>query len=353
MKAAVLGIDGGNSKVDVVLVSADGTLLAALRGRTISHQAIGLKPGMSRLESLVRAAAAGVATSDGHAVADLRSAMSDVGPVAELAVASLAGADYPPDIRQLKNAIEARALSRRTVVVNDTIGALRAGALRPWGVVLVCGQGVNAAAIAPSGRMARFPAVGDIAGDWGGGGGVGMSGLAAAIRGRDGRGPRTSLERSVPAHFGLARPSSVTRAMYDGRIGENRVGELSPVVYAAAQEGDAVARAIVDRLATELVGMAAALIRRLRITRQDLEVVLAGGVFRADDPVFYAALAQGIRAVAPQAKLIRLLWPPVVGAALLGLDMLAGGDAGPEVAARLRASIGAWDREISGANGFK
>jgi len=355
MKAAVLGIDGGNSKADVVLVSADGTLLAALRGRTISHQAIGLKPGMSRLESLVRQAAAAAAAADagGDALEELKSGASEQMPVAELAVASLAGADYLPDIRLLTNAIEARGLSRRTVVVNDTIGALRAGALRPWGVVLVCGQGVNAAAIAPNGRTARFPAVGDIAGDWGGGGSVGMAGLQAAIRGRDGRGPRTSLERSVPAHFGLARPASVTRAMYDGRISETRVGELSPVVFAAAQEGDAVARAIVDRLAAELVGMAAALIRRLRISSQDLEVVLAGGVFRADDPEFYAALERGVRAVAAQAKLIRLRWPPVVGAALLGLDMLAGGDAGPEVAARLRASIGAWDREITGGNGYK
>jgi N-acetylglucosamine kinase-like BadF-type ATPase len=353
MKAAVLGIDGGNSKADVVLVSADGTLLAAVRGRTISHQAIGLKAGMSRLESLVRQCADAAADSGGDALDDLRASASGEGPVAELAVASLAGADYLPDIRLLTNAIEARGLSERTIVVNDTIGALRAGALRPWGVVLVNGQGVNAAAIAPSGKMVRFPAVGDIAGDWGGGGSVGMAGLAAAIRGRDGRGPRTSLERSVPAHFGLARPASITRAMYDGRIAENRVGELSPVVFGAAQEGDPVARAIVDRLATELVAMARALIRRLRISREDLEVVLAGGVFRTDDAEFYAAIERGVRAVAPRANLVRLRWPPVVGAALLGLDQLAGGDAGPEVAARLRASIGAWDREITGANGFK
>ncbi len=340
MKAAVLGIDGGNSKADVVLVTADGTLLSAVRGQTVSHQAIGLEAGMTRLDSLVREAARNAELPD-HL------------PVADLAVASLAGADYPPDIRQLTRAIEAHRHAPRSVVVNDTIGALRAGALRPWGVVLICGQGVNAAAIAPNGRMARFPAVGDIAGDWGGGGGVGMAGLQAAIRARDGRGPRTSLERGVPAHFGLARPASVTRAMYDGRIAENRVGELSPVVFAAAQEGDGVARAIVDRLAAELVGMAAALVRRLGIRRQELEVVLAGGVFRNDDSAFYAALEQGIRAVAPHAKLIRLLWPPVVGAALLGLDMLAGGDAGPEVVARLRASVGAWDREITAANGFK
>jgi N-acetylglucosamine kinase-like BadF-type ATPase len=352
MKAAVLGIDGGNSKADVVLVSADGTLLAALRGRTISHQAIGLKAGMARLESLVRQAASSGA--GGGATEPPRSGVPGQLPVAELAVASLAGADYLPDIRLLTNAIEARGFSDRTVVVNDTIGALRAGALRPWGVVLVCGQGVNAAAVAPNGRTARYPAVGDIAGDWGGGGSVGMAGLQAAIRGRDGRGPRTSLERNVPTHFGLARPASVTRALYDGRIPETRIGELSPVVFAAAQEGDAVARAIVDHLAAELVAMATALVRRLRISRHDLEVVLAGGVFRADDPDFYAAIERGIRAAVPEAKLIRLRWPPVVGAALLGLDMLAGGDAGPEVAARLRASVGAWDREITGLpNGYR
>nr|MBA2381274.1 ATPase [Chloroflexota bacterium] len=36
---AVLAVDGGNSKADVGLIAADGTLLAAVHGGTISHQA--------------------------------------------------------------------------------------------------------------------------------------------------------------------------------------------------------------------------------------------------------------------------------------------------------------------------
>ena len=87
-----------------------------------------------------------------------------------------------------------------------------------WGVGLVCGQGINAGAIAPNGRQARFPGVGDIAGDWGGGGGIGMAALQAAVRGDDGRGPRTSLESSVPAFFGVQTPAAMTRAFYFGRI---------------------------------------------------------------------------------------------------------------------------------------
>ena len=101
---------------------------------------------------------------------------------------------------------------------------------------------VNGAGVAPDGRVARFDGVGDISCDWGGGTSIGLAGQAAAVRARDGRGPRTSLEKLVPAHFGLASPAAVVRALYMGRIGAERLGELSLVVFAAAVSGDAVAR---------------------------------------------------------------------------------------------------------------
>lgn len=327
--AAVLAVDGGNSKADVALVGHEGELLAALRGGTISHQAVGLEPGMDRLATLVERlrTEAGLAAN---------------GPVAEIGVYSVAGADFPSDERLLARALGRRRFAAADVVLNDSFGALRAGTDRGWGVVLICGQGVNAAAVAPDGRSARFPAVGDISGDWGGGTSVGMAGLAAAVRARDGRGPRTALERLVPARFGLRRPDAVTRALYDGRIRGGRIGELSPVVFAAAREGDAVARSIVDRLATELATMANALIRRLRLRRLDVEVVLGGGVFRADDPAFFAALESQIRDLAPAARLVHLKAPPVVGAALIGLDRLARSTIPEESAAGLRRAFAAW-----------
>ena len=48
----VLAVDGGNSKTDVALVADDGAFLAAVRGPTVSHQAVGLAEGMVRLERL-------------------------------------------------------------------------------------------------------------------------------------------------------------------------------------------------------------------------------------------------------------------------------------------------------------
>ena len=69
--------------------------------------------------------------------------------------------------------------------------------------------------------------------------------------------------------------------------------------------------------------MAVTLIRRLHLVRRDVDVVLAGGVFRAADPAFEGRVVEGILAVVPRAVVRRLTAPPVLGAALLGLDALA------------------------------
>ena len=329
--AAVLAVDGGNSKADLALVAHDGSLIAAVHGPTISHQAVGLEAGLARLLELAAQCVPGRAPL--------------VPPIAELGVYGLAGADYPEDVRLLRRGIDGLGLTGSTVILNDTFAALRAGTHRPWGVVLICGQGINAAAVAPDGRSARFDGVGEYSGDWGGGGGVGQAGLAAAVRGRDGRGPRTSLERVVPAHFGLRSPAAVTKALYFERIAETALPFLAPVVFEAAGAGDAVARSIIDRLADELAGMARALIRRLRLGQLDPEVVLAGGVFRTVDAAFHARLRAGVLAAAPRASIVRLTAPPVLGAALIGLDRLSSGGATPaDVEARLRAALEDWAR---------
>ena len=268
----------------------------------------------------------------------VRAGLSSTSP-ADVGVFALAGADYPSDIRTLERGIGGLGIAREVVVVNDTMAALRAGSRRPWGVALICGQGVNGAGVAPDGRVARFDGVGDISGDWGGGTSLGQAAQAAAVRARDGRGPRTSLERLVPAHFGLASSGAVVRALYDGRIEQERLGELSPIVFEAAVEGDVVARGIVDRLADELGVMAAALIRRLRLGRLDPDVVLAGGVFRAEDPAFYDRLGSLVLEAAPEARIVRLEAPPVLGSALLGLERLRGGTVGEREATVLAKAL--------------
>ncbi|HEX5579895.1 MAG TPA: ATPase, partial [Candidatus Limnocylindria bacterium] len=129
--AAVLAVDGGNSKADLALVARDGTLLAAVRGPTISHQQVGMDEGVSRLERLAAAAAVRAGLRAG-----------DEAPLAEIGLYTVAGADFASETRSLGHAFARTGLTARTEVLNDTLAALRAGTDHPFGVVLICGAGV-------------------------------------------------------------------------------------------------------------------------------------------------------------------------------------------------------------------
>jgi hypothetical protein len=68
--------------------------------------------------------------------------------------------------------------------------------------------------------------------------------------------------------------------------------------------------------------MAGAAIKRLRMSRLDVHVVLGGGIFRNGFAPFFERIDAGVRQIAPAATVSVLTAPPVVGAALLGLDRI-------------------------------
>lgn len=306
----ILAIDAGGSKVDAVLLGSDGRVRGAARVANTDHDGTG---GDRHMESALDA---------------VRAACRDAGvdpemlPVADLGIYCVAGADLPQDDRRIGRWLARRGVTTEDVVRNDTFAVLRAGTDRPWGVGIVCGYGINCSAVSPSGRTYRFPAVGPISGDWGGGADIGGTALWYAIRAEDGRGEPTSLRTLVPAALGMRRPRQVLEALYFGRLHSGDLVQLPPTVFAAAREGDAVARSIVDRQADEVVALARASIRKLRMSDLDVDVVLGGGIFRNDDPSFFERVTEGIRAVAAAAQIHVLRFPPVVGAALLGLDRI-------------------------------
>lgn len=336
----ILAVDGGNSKTDLALVRADGALLAHVRGPLSSPHHLGLEACVDLLEGLLDEAvsAAGLERNGAR--------------VADTAEIYLAGVDFPAEEQQLQHALEKRGWARSTTVGNDTFAVLRAGTARGWGVAVVCGAGINCVGVAPDGRHLRFPALGAITGDWGGGYDVGLAALSAAARSEDGRGPVTSLERAVPAHFGLSTPLELAEAIHGSRIANRRLIELAPVVFAEAA-GDAVAAAIVERLAAEVVALARVAITRLDLGREPVEVLLGGGLLRAGDGRLLGAIERGLRDLGEQIEVHRTESPPVVGAALFGLDALgADEDAGARARAELGAAVDS-DEELdeTGRNG--
>jgi N-acetylglucosamine kinase-like BadF-type ATPase len=317
----ILAIDGGNSKTDVAVLTTGGEVLATVRGG-------GFRPVADGVETAVRNLADAV--TRGLEAAGLTAPW----PVADHVSAYLANVDLPEEEQEFHRVITACNWGRGVRVGNDTFALLRAGVSDRWGVAVVCGAGINCAGVGPDGQVARFPSIGRVTGDWGGGHHLGEEALWHGVRAEDGRGPRTALATAVAAHFGVATALDVGLAIHFGDISEERLRELSPVLFAVANDGDQVARRLVERQADEVSALATVVLRRLGLLGSPVEVVLGGGVLAARDTLLMTAIHERFARLAPQAKLIVVDAPPVLGAALLGLD-----DAGapPEAYDRLRA----------------
>jgi N-acetylglucosamine kinase-like BadF-type ATPase len=310
MSRIALAVDGGNSKTHVALVDEDGAVLSLVRGPTCSPEHLGVAGALEVLDGLL--AEAGLA------------------PPADVACLLLAGVDFDAEERDLRAGAEARGWARRVAVANDTFAVLRAGTEKGWGVAVVCGAGMNCVGVGPDGRHVRFPALGPITGDWGGGYDVGLAGQTAAARAEDGRGPATTLTRAIPAHFGLSSAHAVAEAIHRGRIRRSELAELAPVVFAEAAH-DEVAAGIVDRLRAEIVALARVAIDRLGLDG-DVEVLLGGGLLQAGNGRLNGAIAEAL----PDAAVHTSASPPIVGAALMALDELG---AGAEAMARVRTEL--------------
>jgi N-acetylglucosamine kinase-like BadF-type ATPase len=311
-----LAIDGGNSKTDAALIREDGAVLGLVRGKGSSPHHLGAAAALDVVAALVEEL--------------------DPPETPAEALLLLAGVDFPYEEEALEELASSRRLATHTRVSNDTFAILRAGTDRGWGVAIVCGAGMNCLGVGRDGTQARFPALGPITGDWGGGADMGTEALFCAARSEDGRGPRTRLEAEVPRHFGLATPTEVAHAIHRGEIPERRLLELAPLVLALASD-DPVAASIVDRLVAEVVAFVRVSASRLRLQEEVFDVVLGGGVLQEAAPPLVAAIAQGVHVTAPGAVVRPTAAPAIVGSALLVLDELGAGD---DAKARVRRELG-------------
>lgn len=303
---SLLAIDAGNSKTDVAVVTAAGEVVGTARGG-------GFQPPLVGVETAVDSLAEAVDAALGEA------GLPSVGHVS----ACLANADLPVEERELAAALRRRRWSTSVDVRNDTFAILRAGLVEdaePRGVAVVCGAGINCVGMLPDGRTARFPAIGKISGDWGGGAHLAQEALWHAARAEDGRGGPTALMTALPAHFGLPSMYALIEALHLGHIEPARQHELTPVLFTTAATGDPVACSLVDRMAEEVVAMSAVALTRLDLLDEAAPVLLGGSVLAARHPRLDNTIRTLLSDRAPKATPRVVTERPVLGAILLGLD---------------------------------
>jgi len=304
----VLGVDAGASKTLALVAEETGVIRGLGRAGPGNHQTVGLE----------------------NAIAAIRSAcmeaffQASVQAPVKVGVFGLAGADLPEDFSLLTQAMERLALAQKVRVENDAMVALRAGTSRSWGVVVVCGTGFNAAGIAPNGRTFRLPGLGWISGDWGGGWDIAREAIRTVARAWDGRGSPTLLTPLILEFFGVTSVEALISALYHRRLPEEKILEIVPLVFEAAWQGDVAAQSILIRLGEEVGIAAGTVIRKLGLERTDVEVILAGGVFKGKGPLLLDTIIQTVHKAAPNARIVLPKYAPVVGALLLALETWKG-----------------------------
>lgn len=302
----MLGVDAGATKTHALVGDSTGQIIALGKGGPGNHQAQG---GIDRAMACIADAVESACREAGIAPADLSNACF-----------CLAGADLPSDYELLGNAVARRWPGLRFSIKNDTFAGLRAGAPKGWGIVSICGTGTNCSGLAPDGRELQVGGLGYLMGDFGGASDLGQESIRAAFQDVELRGPKTALVDAVLQGMGYPDMDALREALYLRTADRSRIPELAPRVFAAATGGDRVAQDLLIRMGGLLGDSVTGAIRQLSLTEAEVDVVMAGSVWKGGNPLLIDAFRLAIHRVAPRARLLRTRFEPVVGAWLLGLE---------------------------------
>jgi len=301
----VLGIDAGGTKTVCLLADEKGTVIAHARGGGANLQSVGELEVEKVLHGVMDAVLAN---------RDIRTAAICLG---------IAGVDRPSDVETVRGIMRRIGSNTRTLVVNDALVALEAGAGAGPGVVLVAGTGSMAYGRNAAEQAARAGGWGYLLGDEGGGFWIGRAALSAVVRQFDGRGPSTRLTELVLTHMGLTSPTELIHEIYYRDLHRHAIAGMAALVQGAAGAGDAVAGHILSRAGTELAAAAASVITRLGMRGDAFPLVLAGGIFRGI-PSLVTDVGQRLSEAAPRASARLLEVEPAVGAVRLALAAARG-----------------------------
>jgi N-acetylglucosamine kinase-like BadF-type ATPase len=315
----VLGVDGGTTKTVALVADRQGHIVAFARGGGSNWAGEDVEIPMQVVIGVVNAALAKAGIQ---------------GAEVECGVFTLAGADWPEDHTRREAVLRQAGICRRVIVKNDSFGGLRAGSNQPFGMVIAAGTGINAAVITPAGQEWAF----GYYETFGGAGTIARDAYAAVLRAADGRGQPTSLTELVLAWFELDSVEALVRASVARRLEPRRFYSISPLVFAAALQGDAVAVAIIVRQGKGLAEYATAMARRFQMQALAFDVVLAGSVFKGAGPLLIDTIRQEIHQVAPLANIVRAQYEPVAGSVLLAWDA-AGLRVDEDMVANLRETM--------------
>lgn len=303
----VLGIDGGGTSTRAALAGADGEVLAIGQAGSSNYDDVGAVVAQQNIDLAVAAAFEQAGTPR---------------QPAEAIFLGMAGVTSDLDRSHIREMAVSLRLAKddRIGVDHDCRAALAGGLSGRPGIVQILGTGSSCYGRTSDGRHWMAGGRGHLISDEGSGCWMGLQALRAAVRAYDGRAPHTPLLEGSLAALGIDEIDDILHRLYVVGISRAELAALAPMVVREAMAGDEAALGIVQRGGEDVSELVAAVAARLGMAGSQPEVCLVGGLLNTG-PIVLATYTSAILCRLPDAQVKTAEQPPVIGAAILALQM--------------------------------
>ena len=298
----ILAIDQGSSKTTVALVSSDGRILSEATTGGACYFSVGVEKAFAEIESAVKQAVEKVGVSQGEITR---------------VCGGIAGANWPDEIEMLTNEIHIRFNVNDISVYNDCVVALYGGTDKPNGIILCAGSAFNGAVMKDKKLKHVFNNYVDPNDQ--GGVALGSRALQAVFDSYIGMRDKTILTKLLLEYYGYDEVDMLLLGRDRNQLKYHKMTSV-PILIEAAYLNDRVALDVIYEFSKSVARYAIGSIKKYGLVGNDCDIVLSGGVFKSEHPLFYETIATQVHCVSCQARIVNAEYEPIVGAALLGLS---------------------------------
>ena len=309
----VIGVDGGGTKTDCVLLDRSGEVVDYLQWGPTSHEFLG---GFDRAESEILEMISVLLSRNGIAPEKVAHAAFGI-----------AGLDSSWQQQRMEEIISRTGLPSCTVMHDACLG-IKAATTDGTGAAVINGTGCSLVGLDDKGQLLLYGGQSLVMDDIAGGYVLGRQAVRLVFEDLVLGGTPTLLSSKMLQKLESTPEDFMETLMQRVSEGELAVKDLAPLLFEAAREGDRPSADCLKSAGTKMGEYLTALLKRLNAKKDaPVEVVLIGSVFlHAADPVLQNAMAETVeKALGPGTVRWRLLRVrPVCGAAADALEAANG-----------------------------
>lgn len=282
-----IGIDGGGTKTDAVLINSLGNLIRRVKGKGTNLNNESKEEITTRFNLIFSELLVNIQIHEIEGI-----------------FAGLSSADHLTASKIFDHCIrQACPLSIRHLLIgNDAMNALWSGTENSNGLVIIAGTGSIAYGVKENGDDFRVGGWGYLFGDEGSGYAIGREAIRRTLMAYDGRLQATNLSAVLTDYFSVPKFLDIVPVIYQSS--KDRIAGLTPMVEQSALRGDTIAAAILEEAADALIDLIRFSQKRFSLP---VDIVLTGGIWCS------TIIRKRVTRLMNEASFIFPKYPPVYG----------------------------------------